>query len=249
MYAPNGVPSITNPFARAVVKLCDCWIVGVELIFMNHVGARIAPIGYVFLLVPLLGILTYLAGTLEPLRNGEMASFSLLMLVCLFQRRWESWHHLRFSSTDRHTYSPGQSFIDLLKPITPKFLDFLFDPWLQLRFFQPAAIAAFGLWIWMSGASKVVAVILIGGAIMSCLKQCLIYEAMVDQLLQHYDAQLAQYYAPSILSGKAKTPTERAGIPVSPVMMQVQPRITKPDMAGTVRRAMGMNEANEESLS
>ena len=245
--APQGIQGIQNGFVRHIIGMFNFWIVGIELTCMYHVGARIAPLGYLFVMLPLFGILTALSYFLERGHWQEMASVSLCVIVCFFQRRFEAWHHLKHSDTDRHTLSPGQSFINLLKPITPKFMDFLFDPWLQLRLFQPAIVASAGILVWVSGESKAVAIFLCVGGIMSALKQSVLYDALVAQLLQQYDAQLEQYYAPRILSGKAQTATERAGIPVNSVALHLNHRLSKPDLQATVRRAMGGNIDTQEA--
>lgn len=183
-----------------IVKLIATWSLA-EAVMNEQRGARMTPVALMLFALLLHVGLVGVAVVTEVGFGEEMIAITVVLVIAMRYRRAESWHYLRSGTHPfRHTYFLGRSVFRHLAPILPRpFHALVRDYWFTQRFTHGAVCFGFGVLVFMFDDSNVVGVYLCVSGVLIALKNALLYQEAVNQVLNLYDARQSRVEMPRFL--------------------------------------------------
>ncbi|MAS36079.1 MAG: hypothetical protein CL610_18875 [Anaerolineaceae bacterium] len=236
-FSPGG-PGKGVGLEAFVLETMGTWTLGLELLLLRKQGARSLPLTRLYAALVMYGLLTGVAHVLSEGGGVDMAAVMLLVAVAFLIRRDQAWDRLRSGEEPVHTHFMGESILDLLAQVTPPEWYFIHDKWTQYRLIHPVLIGVLGLFVYFYLDSPVVAVWMVVGGMVMALKNEVLYQKLIDMVLNNYDSALERYVLPELLKRRTFHAGDAAGVPVSPSLLEVLENIPTGDMAATVNHTM-----------
>lgn len=202
-----------------------------EVVLNEQRGARVTPLSFM-LFGTVFHVFLALVSTVFEIGYGEeVFAIALLLIVAVLYRRAEGWAYLRAGTEPkRHTYFLGISVFRHLAPAIPRpFHAFILDYWTTQRITHPLILILLGVLVFASRDSYVVGAYLCIGGVCTGLKNQLLYENLVNQILDLYDAKLSIHVMPRLLDDQYQAGNETS-IAVTSALRDVLSQI--PEMEG-----------------
>lgn len=198
--------------------------IGMESILNKQRGARTAPLSLLFFSVPLHIGLALLSAAIEPGSGEELIAMTITIIVANIFRRIEAWSRLRSGADDPYgTRFLGISVFATLAPILPHWFHAPFlDHWSAQRYTHPIICILAGIGILIVGDSIIAGSLLILNGIFMAWKAQILFETLVNSILDRYDATKEAHILPRLLEHRRNgAGAFDPGVPISGGLLDV----------------------------